>query len=41
MKVHQILALVDVKYDSVFPVDAGTTRDKNLMAHFQEVAAQM
>lgn len=41
MKVHQILALVDVKYDSIFPVDSFTTRDKNLMAHFHEVAAQM
>lgn len=41
MKVHQILALVDVKYDAVFPVDSTTTRDKNLMSHFAEVAHQM
>ena len=41
MKVHQILALVDVKYDSVFPTDSTLTRDKNLMSHFHEVAMQM
>lgn len=41
MKVHQILSLVDVKYDNVFPTDSTAIRDKNLMSHFHEVALQM
>ena len=41
MKVHQILALVDVRYDNVFPLDTASTRDKNLMSHLHDVATQM
>lgn len=35
------MALVDVKYEGVFPVDSTSTREKNLMAHFKEVSQQM
>jgi len=35
--VHQILALVDTKYDTVFPSDPAGSRDKNLSAHFKDV----
>ena len=37
-KIHQIFALVDVKYEHVFPTTSASTREKNLMPHFHEVA---
>ena len=41
LKIHQIFALVDVKYDHVFPATAHAIREKNLMSHFQDVASQL
>lgn len=40
-KIHQIFALVDVKYEHVFPTVSTSIRDKNLMTHFNEIAQEL
>lgn len=40
-EIHQIFALVDVKYEHVFPTVSESIREKNLMTHFQEVAEEL
>ena len=40
-KVHQIFALVDVKFEHVFPTTSISIREKNLMTHFTEIAEEM
>ena len=34
LKIHQIFALVDVRYDHVFPSMSHNIREKNLIGHF-------
>lgn len=38
---HQIFALVDVKYEHVFPTVSGGLREKNILTHFREVAEEL
>lgn len=41
LKLHQVFALVDTKFEQVFPTDSVSTRDKNLPNHLKEVLTEM
>ena len=41
LKIHQIFALVDVSYESVFPAGSGSTRANSVNNHFREMAEQL
>ena len=38
LKLHQVLALVDVDYQKVFPTNNPADRELNLIGHLSEVA---
>ena len=41
LKVHQILALVDVNFEDVFSTDTITTRSQKILLHFNKVVDQL
>ena len=41
LKLHQVLALVDTKFEQVFPTDSVSTRERNLANHLKEVITEM
>jgi hypothetical protein len=41
LKIHQIFALVDVNYESVFPASSSSTRTSSISNHFREMAEQL
>lgn len=41
LKLHQVLALVDTKFDQVFPTDSVSSREKNLPAHINQVLTEL
>ena len=41
LKIHQIFALVDVNYETVFPSSSSSTRVNSINDHFREMAEQL
>lgn len=41
LKIHQIFALVDVKYANALPSGSTGARASNLQTHFQEIISQL
>jgi len=41
LKIHQIFALVDVNYETVFPAASSSSRASSIQNHFREIAEQL